>query len=81
MDTRTGNIIPEDFVKEMQDLARAEKIGALQDRLKEIKEMALPPTVEQAVSMKIGRNNPCPCGSGKKFKKCCLLSGESVEKE
>lgn len=20
--------------------------------------------------MKIGRNNPCPCGSGKKFKKC-----------
>ena len=22
---------------------------------------------------KIGRNAPCPCGSGKKFKKCCLL--------
>ena len=22
--------------------------------------------------MKIGRNNPCPCGSGKKYKKCCL---------
>jgi uncharacterized protein YecA (UPF0149 family) len=21
---------------------------------------------------KIGRNDPCPCGSGKKFKKCCL---------
>lgn len=21
---------------------------------------------------KVGRNNPCPCGSGKKFKKCCL---------
>ncbi|MDM8515214.1 DUF1186 domain-containing protein [Desulfobacterales bacterium HSG16] len=21
---------------------------------------------------KIGRNQPCPCGSGKKFKKCCL---------
>ena len=20
---------------------------------------------------KIGRNEPCPCGSGKKFKKCC----------
>src|SRR5579859_3612530 len=24
--------------------------------------------------MKIGRNEPCPCGSGKKFKKCCLDS-------
>lgn len=22
---------------------------------------------------KIGRNDPCPCGSGKKFKKCCAL--------
>ena len=21
----------------------------------------------------VGRNDPCPCGSGKKFKKCCLL--------
>ena len=21
---------------------------------------------------KVGRNEPCPCGSGKKFKKCCL---------
>lgn len=23
---------------------------------------------------KIGRNNPCPCGSGKKYKKCCLFT-------
>ena len=22
-------------------------------------------------SVKIGRNDPCPCGSGKKYKKCC----------
>ncbi len=22
---------------------------------------------------KIGRNDPCPCGSGKKYKKCCLM--------
>jgi hypothetical protein len=24
---------------------------------------------------KIGRNEPCPCGSGKKYKKCCLNKG------
>jgi preprotein translocase subunit SecA len=24
------------------------------------------------LSPKIGRNDPCPCGSGKKHKKCCL---------
>jgi preprotein translocase subunit SecA len=26
---------------------------------------------QQAVSKKVGRNDPCPCGSGKKYKKCC----------
>ncbi len=24
-------------------------------------------------AVKIGRNDPCPCGSGKKYKKCCLV--------
>jgi hypothetical protein len=24
------------------------------------------------VQKKVGRNDPCPCGSGKKYKKCCL---------
>ncbi|MFA4843841.1 MAG: preprotein translocase subunit SecA [Candidatus Margulisiibacteriota bacterium] len=24
------------------------------------------------VAEKVGRNDPCPCGSGKKYKKCCL---------
>jgi uncharacterized protein len=24
------------------------------------------------VGPRVGRNDPCPCGSGKKFKKCCL---------
>jgi preprotein translocase subunit SecA len=25
----------------------------------------------QAKSTKVGRNDPCPCGSGKKYKQCC----------
>jgi methionyl aminopeptidase len=28
-------------------------------------------------TVKVGRNDPCPCGSGKKFKKCCLGSKTS----
>lgn len=28
-------------------------------------------TQTQVKSQKVGRNEPCPCGSGKKFKKCC----------
>ena len=27
---------------------------------------------------KIGRNDPCPCGSGKKYKKCCMASDEAA---
>lgn len=26
----------------------------------------------------IGRNTGCPCGSGRKYKKCCLLTGASA---
>ena len=30
-------------------------------------------TAQQPVvkGLKVGRNDPCPCGSGKKYKKCC----------
>lgn len=27
-----------------------------------------------AMSTKVGRNEPCPCGSGKKYKKCCGMN-------
>ena len=32
------------------------------------------PTPIRREEPKIGRNDPCPCGSGKKLKKCCALS-------
>src|SRR5438067_12585532 len=31
--------------------------------------------------MPIGRNQPCPCGSGKKYKKCCLPKDEARARE
>ena len=27
---------------------------------------------------KISRNDPCPCGSGKKYKKCCMRHAEEI---
>ena len=30
---------------------------------------------------KIGRNAPCPCGSGKKYKKCCLIPKAGKEQK
>ena len=29
------------------------------------------PMVNNAGTRNVGRNDPCPCGSGKKYKKCC----------
>ena len=30
---------------------------------------------------KVGRNDPCPCGSGKKYKKCCGAGSGSEDSE
>ena len=32
------------------------------------------------VMAKPGRNDPCPCGSGKKYKRCCLAKDEQAER-
>jgi len=29
---------------------------------------------------KTGRNDPCPCGSGQKYKRCCLTRDEAAER-
>jgi len=31
--------------------------------------------------LKRSRNDPCPCGSGKKYKKCCLARGEALVRQ
>ena len=30
---------------------------------------------------KPGRNDPCPCGSGQKYKRCCLPKDEQAESD
>jgi PBP1b-binding outer membrane lipoprotein LpoB len=34
---------------------------------------------KHVMTKKIGRNEPCPCGSGKKYKKCCLDLNNSFD--
>jgi hypothetical protein len=36
---------------------------------------------EGGMSAKIGRNELCPCGSGKKYKRCCLVKEERERRE
>jgi len=47
------------------------KSKAFSNTLGIIEENEERPTLENIDLSKIGRNDPCPCGSGKKFKKCC----------
>ena len=61
MNTRTGEIL--------QPSQLEKYAGKLPDH---IKMMGIVPTPEQLKKGKIGRNEPCGCGSGVKLKKCCL---------
>ncbi len=64
-DCDAGKAIRRDLLRRL----RAPLLGALPEE-------APPPdiggfTIEKAAP-KVGRNEPCPCGSGKKYKRCCL---------
>ena len=62
------------FDSSQQELIHQEKF-AFEDREKEEKTPFSPAknkiTPHQRQASKVGRNEPCPCGSGKKYKKCC----------
>lgn len=50
--------------------------AAVNDRRNMLKylKMMRPKTLKR--EHKVGRNDPCPCGSGRKYKNCCLESGK-----
>ena len=53
---------------------RREQDVQREDMAKDAKESASDGSVAKKPTVnknKIGRNDPCPCGSGKKYKKCC----------
>ena len=54
-----------------EDLGRY--LGALREAF--LDSMAAKPKPVVRPSEKIGRNDPCPCGSGRKYKKCCQSLG------
>ncbi|MBU6422833.1 MAG: anaerobic sulfatase maturase [Chloroflexota bacterium] len=55
------------YMKRMAELARAgRKVAVLMDELRERE------AGEEVRWQAASRNDPCPCGSGKKYKRCCL---------
>lgn len=61
MNTETGEIKTLEFVYNLNGPERRKYV-----------KMKLPLTPYQRATLKVGRNEPCPCGSGKKFKRCHL---------
>ena len=70
----------------VQDEARAQEIASIfiehdwqfvfgiePDKPEDISDLErlLNPPLQRVAENKTERNDPCPCGSGKKFKKCC----------
>ena len=83
MDDRTGVIYTSEVMAEKQKrLAEMFDVIKAAEQRKHFREMLLPPTEKQLgrVPPRVGRNEPCPCGSGKKFKHCCLAI-ESVKEQ
>ena len=68
MDTSTGYILNESQVTSIRRALSKDEFG------RRIKPMNTEPTTTQLQRNppRIGRNEVCPCGSGLKFKKCCL---------
>ena len=86
MDTRDGRIytpeqrkilgeIMKDTLKvDLLDMSSRQRTEDLVDN---VIPMEIPPTEKQMKRNppRVGRNEQCPCGSGKKFKRCCLNAG------
>ena len=63
---------PDELVDEFRDTVVGKVEGPVADTLAELPQPVELSgyTVRRAVA-KVGRNDPCPCGSGRKYKKCC----------
>lgn len=77
MNCETGNILAAEQYEHLKEFfwEHEKKTGVPHpDRDKYIP-MEIEPTEKQLARkpQKVGRNEPCPCGSGLKFKKCHLL--------
>ena len=68
--SETGKNPDEGFVSFIARYADDNRSGAIIERSRFLKENGQWYYIDGTRPL-IGRNDPCPCGSGKKFKKCC----------
>ena len=73
---REGSEYEERRLRRWQELNKGTAKGSKTEIESESKEKATV-KVPSVRSGKVGRNEACPCGSGQKYKKCCLLKEEA----
>ena len=75
MDTETGKIVQltEEELNRLNRGIGYEKFIRMKVSPTKVQMLRRPP--------KVGRNEPCPCGSGKKFKRCHLRARTPLEQE
>ena len=66
---QTGEMDIEDFRKHILTMELPNEAIRF-DLLKQLADIK-PPVTQPEKQKKVGRNDPCPCGSGKKYKRCC----------
>ena len=70
------------FAKPAEELRRKEVAKQKSAELAAVGgERTKPRPVVRRASERVGRNDPCPCGSGKKYKQCCGKPGGSAHEE
>ena len=72
-ETQPGTPSPKALMQALRS-AQPDLVKTLSHRHWQMTQLAkrlLSPPAPQVASPRPGRNDPCPCGSGKKFKKCC----------
>ena len=75
IETKEDGVIEEPMT---QEEAKQEATGTAINKIsqKALHKMMFGPIPPMKKDSKIGRNDPCACGSGKKYKNCCLASGK-----
>ena len=76
---KKGSDIEEELVKAKERInasgpfkAAFEKVGLSDDDLRSVlRSIQEEKPLQRKIEVQVGRNDPCPCGSGKKYKKCC----------
>ena len=67
---QVADIVPK-IIAQAKELKEAQNQASAQMNYVQKQAQEISQDKSQSKNKKIGRNDPCPCGSGKKYKKCC----------